>query len=141
MRLRRRFVLAVQTQRARRPNVDEVRPLCVHVVVHPEDHDVVLPHEIGFGRVHWIAVDAGGVVAIVPVSVLVRDDHVEAGGGRLLHNLERAEHRRRDAFYFCLWPAELERVAICCLAPRYAEIRFDPVDDVACRESHYVGLQ
>ena len=97
MRLRRGFVLAVETERARGPDVGEVRALRVHVIVDAEDDDVVLRHEVDFRLVERIAVDDGDVVAIVPERVFVRNDHVEAGRDGALHHVEAAEHRRRDA--------------------------------------------
>jgi hypothetical protein len=49
----------------------------MHVIVDAEHDHVVLPHEIDLRRIQRVAADDRDVVAIVPVSVLVRDDMLQ----------------------------------------------------------------
>ena len=111
----------------------------MHMVVDAEDDDVVLPHEVDLRFVERVIPDDRHVVAIIPVGVFVRDDHVQPRGTGTLDDIERAEHGRRDAFDLDLRAAEFEGVAIGGIAPRHAEILLDAIDDV--RRGHQAGLQ
>ena len=136
MRLGRRFVLTLEAESARSSDIGEVGPLRVHVIVNPENDDVVLRHEVDLRLVHeGVGFRDRRVVRIVPVRVLMRDDQVETQSGGLRDRLERAHEGRRDAADDGIGPAELEPVARRRVAPRHAlerHQRLDAVDDFAC---------
>src|SRR6476659_2035898 len=85
------------------------------------------------------------VVGVVPVGVLVGNDHVEAALAGPRDRLERPHERRRDAGDDSVWPAELEAVPRRRVTPGDALDRhhgLDPIDDFARGErGHHSGLQ
>ena len=90
----------------------------MHVIVHAEHDDVVLAHEIDLELVARIAAHDRYVVAVVPIRVLVRNDHVAACFDGAPDNVVRAEHGGRDSFDDGVRTAELEGVAVRRIPPR-----------------------
>ena len=80
---------------ARAAHVGEVRPPIVHVIVHPEDYDVVGGQVVALLAIERVRVDDGDVVAIVPERGFVRQDHVQTRGHRALNGVEAVEQRTR----------------------------------------------
>ena len=145
MGVRRRLGGRVQPHLPRAAREQEVGPLPVHVIVHPEDDDVVGGHEVHLLPVDQrIGVGDAPVVGIVPEGVLVRDEHVQAGGVRLRDRLERSHERRRDAGDDGLRAAEDEPVARRRVVPGHALCRqrlLDTAHDLSSGEGHQRGLQ
>ena len=142
--VRRRFRHGIEADLARGAREREVRPLPVHMIVDPEDRDVVLRHEVDFRLVdQGVGFRDQRVVRIVPVRVLVRDDHVEAERAGLRDRLERTHEGRGDAGDDRVGSAELEPVTRRPVTPLDAldgHYGLDAVDDLA-GSKHQSGLQ
>src|SRR3954463_595234 len=146
MRVRRSLHRWIEANFARRAGKREVRPLAVHMIVDPEHHDVVCGHEVDLRLVdEGVGFRNLRVIRIVPVGVLVRNDHVEAALAGPGDRLERTHERRRDAGDDGVRSAELESIAGGRVIPGntlHGHHSFDAVDDLAGGErGHYTGLQ
>ena len=146
VRVRRRFGRRIEADFARGAREREVGPLPVHVIVDPKHDHVVRRHEVNLRLVdERIGFGDHRVVGVIPVRVLVRDDHVEAALAGPRDRLERAHERRCNTGDDGVRSTEFESVARRHVAPGHALNRhngLDPVDDFAGIErGHYNSLQ
>jgi hypothetical protein len=90
------------------------------VVVIAPHHHIVFQNEFCLEFVERVFGQILGVVAVVPVRVLVGDHHVQACRMGALEHVERRHHGGRDALHGGVGIPNLEGVPRGALVPRYS---------------------